>query len=233
MVINIINLKNRREKRKMSKHSLKFVFSEERFNLKSICYIFVLIDLFLIPYTFIVPILWIILLFIVIEEAGMIIGFMLGIRGQGRYRAAMLELQSIARDKALTVDEREHLLVQGVHHYCLELGTIALERNRSYGLNFFKKKENSKNNPNKNSNKTEVKKRVILDETIKREIGIFLLIIWGAFGLVFLEGLVLLGLSVGWITCLTTIWYGADFLVAFIIYHFFKVKKEDIQEKII
>ena len=210
----------------MSKHSLKFVFSEERFNLKSICYIFILIDLFIIPYTFVVPILWIILLFMVIEEAGLIIGFMLGIRGQGRYKAAMLELQSIARDKTLTIDEREHLLVQGIHHYCLELGTIANERNKSYGLNFFKKRNN---NPNNKSNKKEVIKRImLLDETIKREIGIFLLIVWAAFGLVFLEGLVLLGLSAMWVACLTTIWYGADALVGAIIYHFYKVRKEDI-----
>lgn len=220
----------------MSKHSLKFVFSEERFNLKSICYIFILIDFFLIPYAFFQPILWIILIFIIIEELGMIIGFMLGIRGQGRYRVAMLELRSIARDRKLSTDDREHLLVQGIHHYCLELGTIALERNKSYGLNFFRRKNNSNRQIKVHSNEKikkklkimEVKRKLILDETIKREIGIFLLVIWGAFGLVFLEGLVLLGLSVGWITCLTVIWYGADVLVAFIIYHFFKVKKEDI-----
>ena len=214
----------------MSKHSLRFVFGEERFNLKSICYIFILIDLFLIPYTFIAPILWIILLFMVIEEVSMILGFMLGIRGQGRYRAAMLELQSIARDRKLTIDEREHLLVQGVHHYCLELGTIANERNKAYDLNFFKKKTNNPNN--KPNNKTEVIKKVILDDTIKREIGIFLLFVWAAFGLVFLEGLVLLGLSVMWTGCLTAIWYAADGFVLAIIYHFYKVKKEDIKEGI-
>ena len=55
----------------------------------------------------------------------------------------MLNLQSIARNKELSIDEREAMLVQGVHHHCLELGFIAQERNRHYGLNFFKRRNNN------------------------------------------------------------------------------------------
>ena len=40
----------------MSKHSLKFVIKEDKFNIKTIIYLFILIDLFLIPFG-----LWIIL----------------------------------------------------------------------------------------------------------------------------------------------------------------------------
>lgn len=115
----------------MSKHSLKFVIKEDKFNIKTIIYLFILIDLFLIPFG-----LWIILWYLLLYEASIIISLLVGLRGMGKYKQAMGELQSIARDRSLTTDQREHMLVQGVHHYCLELGTIYLER-----LDDFKKKQ--------------------------------------------------------------------------------------------
>ena len=115
----------------MSKHSLKFVIKEDKFNIKTIIYLFILIDLFLIPFG-----LWIILWYLLLYEASIIISLLVGLRGMGKYKQAMGELQSIARDRSLTTDQREHILVQGVHNYCLELGTIYLER-----LDDFKKKQ--------------------------------------------------------------------------------------------
>lgn len=124
----------------MSKHSVKFVLKEDKFNLKTIIYFFILIDLYLLPFGLITIVFW-----LAIYQTSIVLSLMVGMRGQGRYKQAMGELQSIARDKSLTVDEREHMLVQGVHHYCLELGTIYLERNKSYGIHLTKKKREIKN----------------------------------------------------------------------------------------
>ena len=136
----------------MSRTSLKFALQEERFNLKTIGLILILVDLFLLPYIIINPQLWLAFWLLIIYESSMFVSFMLGLRGQGRYKEAMLNLQSIARNKKLSIDEREAKLVSGVHHYCLELGYIAQKRNETYGLHFFNKK-NKFYNHNKNKQK--------------------------------------------------------------------------------
>lgn len=132
---------------------------EERFNLKTIGLILILVDLFLFPYI-IASQLWNAFWLLIIYEVSMIVSFLLGLRGQGRYKEAMLHLQSIARNKNLTVDQREAMLVQGVHHHCLELGYIASERNKQYGLNFFRK-----NNHNNHNNKIK-KKRIVIKKEV-------------------------------------------------------------------
>ena len=131
----------------MSKTSIKFALQEERFNLKAIALILILVDFFLLPYIIPYPQLWIAFWLLIIYEISMIVSFMLGLRGQGRYKEAMLNLQSIARNKSLSIDERETRLVSGIHHYCLELGYIYEARNKQYGLHFFKR--NNHNHKNK------------------------------------------------------------------------------------
>lgn len=149
----------------MSRTSLKFALEEERFNLKTIGLILILVDLFLLPYIITFPQLWSVFWLLVLYEWSMIVSFLLGLRGQGRYKEAMLHLQSIARNKDLTIDEREAMLVQGVHHHCLELGYIAQKRNKEYGLNFFRRWNN--NHKNNHKDKKIKKKRIIIKKEVK------------------------------------------------------------------
>ena len=124
----------------MSNLSLKSAFKEDKFNLKTVSVLFFLVDISLIGsielrYFF----------YLVLYQVSLIITLMFGLRGQGKYKTMMLSLQSIARNRALSIDEREMRLVNGIHHYCLELGYIYEERNKEYGLIFNKKKVKKKN----------------------------------------------------------------------------------------
>lgn len=192
----------------MSKHSLKFVIKEDKFNLKTIIYLFILIDLFLIPFG-----LWLALWYLMIYQASIIVGLMIGLRGMNKYKLAMGELQSIARDKSLTVDQREHMLVQGIHHYCLELGTIYMER-----LDDYKKKL---------KNLKEVIKR--MDDFMLKEIMRFIAGIWAGFGLIFLDILIMFELRPLWITGLVFIFYIGDFFFWLIMEHYYGIFKEEIE----
>lgn len=126
----------------MSRTSVKFALEEERFNLKTIALVLFLVDFFLLPYVFIYPHLWEMFWLLIVYEISMVTSFLLGLRGQGKYKEAMLHLQSIARNKKITLEQREAKLVQGIHHYCLELGYIYDTRNKMYGLHFFKRNGN-------------------------------------------------------------------------------------------
>ena len=119
--------------------------SLEKKELKHIIYIFILIDTFLMFYITLE-----ILFYLIGYEASLIFGFLLGIRGQGRYKEIMLNLNLIARNKRQTLDEREHKLVMAIHHACLELGYLFEERNIKYGLKF---KENNKKEKHRNIKK--------------------------------------------------------------------------------
>lgn len=104
---------------------------EKRFSLKTLIYIFILIDLFLIFY-----IDFMVLLYLIGYEMSLIVGFLIGVRGQGRFMQIMLNLEGIARNKKQSIDEREHRLVMAIHHSCMELGYLANKRNIKYGLIF-------------------------------------------------------------------------------------------------
>ncbi len=67
-----------------------------------------------------------------------------------------------------------------------------------------------------------------MDEAIKRQIGIWLLIVLGAFGAVLLEHINQLNWSTMWIFFIGIGWYASEGLLGFVIYHFFKVTKADI-----
>lgn len=211
----------------MSKHSTKFVLKEDKFNLKTIIYFFILIDLFLVPFGT-----WEILWYLSIYQATIVVSLMVGLKGQGRYKQAMGELQSIARDKSLTIDEREHMLVMGVHHHCLELGTIAIERNKKYGLNFFKKKTQNLNikegQVTKKTKNLEVKKRMsklIIDEIVWKQLGYMVVGIWGFLGVGLFDLLInFLVLSMLWVWVFTGIWYCIDVFIFFYIHYAFNIE---------
>jgi len=101
----------------MSKQSLKYTFTEEKFNLKTIAYLFMLIDLFL---YFIIPL--ITLISLIGYEISMLIGLMIGLRGQGKFKSFMFELRGLVDDPKYNQDEelRGHLLKQKVYHAYLE-----------------------------------------------------------------------------------------------------------------
>lgn len=119
----------------MSNLSLKAAFREDKFNLKTILVMFILIDLFVLP-IIVEYHLWNHFLYLVLYEISIIISLMFGLRGLGKYKNMMISLQSIARNKEMDVNERESRLVSMIHHACLELGFIYEERNEED----FKKK---------------------------------------------------------------------------------------------
>lgn len=197
------------------------MLKEDRFNLKTIIYFFLLIDLFLVPFG-----LWSVLWYLAIYQATIVVSLMVGLKGQGRYKQAMGELQSIARDKSLTIDEREHMLVQGIHHYCLELGTIYLERNKKYGLLFRKIRNLEKEEKvTKKTKNKEVKKRMIWDEIVWKQFGYMIVGIWGFLGIGLFDVLInFLVLSMLWVWVITGIWYCLDVFIFFYIHYVFNIE---------
>ena len=131
----------------MSNLSLKSAFKEDKFNLKLVSILFILVDLFLIG-----AIDLIFFFYLVLYQVSLIVALMFGLRGQGKYKTMMLSLQAIARNRDLSIDERETRLVAGIHHHCLELGYIYEERNKSYGL-FTKNKKHPGELPGKKKTK--------------------------------------------------------------------------------
>ena len=99
--------------------------NENRFSLRNIIYLFILLDIFLLYYVGIKTV-----IMLLAYEATMIFGLLLGLRGQGKFKQVMINLEGIARNKKLSVDEREHRLVMGIHHHFLELGYLYEERNK-------------------------------------------------------------------------------------------------------
>ena len=73
----------------------------------------------------------------------------------------------------------------------------------------------------------------MLDDPMKRQIGIWLLIILGAFGWVLLEHVSYLSWSPSWIWFIGIAWYASEGLAGYIIFHFFKVTKADVPGTII
>ena len=71
-----------------------------------------------------------------------------------------------------------------------------------------------------------------MDEIQSKQLGAYFILILSALGVVFIEGIKTLELSIMWITFLATLWYAIDYIIAVIIYHFFKVKKEGLPWKI-
>lgn len=67
-----------------------------------------------------------------------------------------------------------------------------------------------------------------MDDPMKREIGIWLLIVLGAFGAVLIEHVRNLSWSAMWIWFIGIAWYASEGLGAYIIWYYFKVSKIDV-----
>lgn len=124
--------------------NMKQAFKEDRLNLRTVAIILLLVDIFLFPMFFGLG-LYEDYLFLLLYESSIILGLMIGIRGQGRYRAMMLDLRAIAANKDFDADERDARIVPLIHHCCLELGISAEMRNEEYGLHKKKVLKKTKN----------------------------------------------------------------------------------------
>lgn len=71
-----------------------------------------------------------------------------------------------------------------------------------------------------------------IDETQLKQIGTWIVLVIGAFGTPFLEWIRTLNISITWITFLITTWYAIDYILAALIYHYFKIKKNNLSWKI-
>jgi len=198
----------------MSKHSLRYTFNENKFNLKTIIYLFILIDFFL---AFVVP--FIIVISLIGYEASMIIGLMIGLKGQNKFKVFMFELRGLVDDPKYNKDEelRGHLLKQKVYHACLEWGMWFEKRLEEYGLDFKKKLKNL----------MEVIKR--MDDFMLKEIMRFIAGLWAGFGLIFLDILIMFELRPLWITGLVFIFYIGDFFFWLVMEHYYGIFKEEIE----
>ena len=213
----------------MSNLGLKAAFKEDKFNLKTIAVLFVLVDLSIVP-IFIGLNIMVQFLYLLLYQVSLIFALMVGLRGQGKYKAMMLSLQTIARNRDLSIDEREKRLVNGIHHHCLELGYIYEERNEKYGL--FKSTKNNLTGSNpvrvpKKTKKLGGERKVsllIIDEVVWKQIGYALVSLWELFGPVI--ALFLAELMFHWmiILFLAGAWEIFGALVLFYIHYIFKLE---------
>ncbi len=207
----------------MSNLSLKAAFREDKFNLKTIAVLFILVDLSIVS-IFIGLNIMVQFLYLLLYQVSLIFALMVGLRGQGKYKAMMLSLQSIARNRDLSIDEREKRLVNGIHHHCLELGYIYEERNEEYGL--FKFNHKKKEEVPKKTKNLGGRKRMIWDEVVWKQFGYMIVGIWGLFGFVLWLFLDTLGLHWALIIFLAGAWEFIDVFILFYIHYVFKIEPE-------
>ena len=208
--------------------TMKAAVKDPKYNLKMICGLFLLLDLFLLPIV-IEGNLWTMLFYFIIYQVSLLVALIYGLRGQGKYREWMLELGMIARNLGLDRDERDTRLISLINHACLELGFIAEQRNKEYGIDNFTKKIFTKKTKKK---KLKVKKKmeiVWIDEIVWKQIGYALVGIWGFLGIGILEWIHALGFSAFWIIALVGMWYVIDALVAFWLHYVFKLPQIEAQ----
>ena len=223
----------------MSNLSLKAAFREDKFNLKTIGVLFILVDLSIVS-IFIGLNIMVQFLYLLLYQVSLIFALMVGLRGQGKYKAMMLSLQSIARNRDLSIDEREKRLVNGIHHHCLELGYIYEERNEEYGL--FKSNKKSitgkasivANPDTKKTKNLGGEKRMIWDDIVWKQFGYLIVGVWGFVGILLLDLLInLWDFSPLSIITIEGIWYCLDGFIFFYIHYIFKIEPEDDNKKIV
>lgn len=154
----------------MSNLSLKSALQEDKFNLKVIITVLILVDIFFLPFI-IEQRVWEELLYLGLYEISIIVSFLFGLRGQGKYKSMMISLQSIARNKDMDINERDDRLVSMIHHACLELGYIYEERNEELGLDFTKKSSYTKKKKEREGNKIKIRGVIKLEDSTLKLLG--------------------------------------------------------------
>ena len=69
---------------------------------------------------------------------------------------------------------------------------------------------------------------MIWDNTIKRQLWILILGIWGAFGFVLFELLAFWDLSQMWTSFIVFVWYALDAFIGAYLWHAYKISRADI-----
>ena len=207
----------------MSNLSVKAAAKVQQFNIKSFVIIFALLDLFLLPVVLDNPAIIKDFFYFVIYQITIILGLFVGLRGQGRYKAMMIELRSVASNRDFDPDERDAILVPLIHHACLELGLSAEKRNEKYGL--FNKKSYSNEKVPKKTKNLGGEKRMIWDEVVWKQFGYMIVGVWGFVGVLLLDLLInLWSFSPLSIITIEGIWYVIDAFIFFYIHYIFKIE---------
>ena len=187
---------------------------------------FIMVDLFLFP-TFIKYNNMQNYFYLVLFQASLLIGLLYGLRGHGKFKGMMMQLESVARNKEINVDERETRLVSLIHHACLELGYTFEERNKTQFNKKHKVQDKKKTKIIKHTKKLkEANKKMsklVIDEIVWKQIGYSLVGIWGLFGLVIGYWLNSLVLEIVLIIFLVGTWEIIDVFVLFYIHYIFKI----------
>jgi hypothetical protein len=155
---------------RMSNLSLRSALQEDKFNLKVIITVMALVDLFFFPFIMDHG-LYKEFFYLIVYEVSIVLSFLFGLRGQGKYKAMMISLQSIARNKDMDINERDTRLVAMIHHACLELGYIYEERNEELGLDFTKKRSYKKKKKEREGNKIKIRGVIKLEDPTLRLLG--------------------------------------------------------------
>ena len=208
----------------MSNLTVKAASKVQQFNIKTIAIIFSLLDLFLLPVVMDNPVIAKDFFYFIVYQVTIILGLFVGLRGQGRYKAMMIELRSVASNKDFDPDERDAILVPLIHHACLELGISAEKRNKEYGL--FTKNVTKKTKIIKNDNNVKRgEKKMIWDEVVWKQFGYMIVGVWGFVGVLLLDLLVnLWNFSLLSIITIEGIWYVVDAFIFFYIHYIFKIE---------
>lgn len=103
--------------KRMSKHSFTYNINQRKYSLKFIIYIFILFDI-LLSYYVSFPILYIIIGW----EVSVILGLLIGMRGQARYRELVYDLIAIRKDPRYNSKEelRGFKLARHIDHAMIE-----------------------------------------------------------------------------------------------------------------
>jgi len=204
----------------MSRSRIGYNLNERKYSLKFMIYILILFDLILfssgVHYQIILNLLgW---------EGSLIVGLLIGLRGQARYRALMFELQAIANDPKYDNDEdlRGHLLRQQIRYDCVEYDIWMRKQD-------FKK---GKSTQKKNKKKTKKIKRGVkikMNEQAIKELLYWVAGLWLGFTGILADVLIMFQLRPLWIIAIVfTVGLG-DFLFFWYLKNFWGIEKEDVE----
>lgn len=212
----------------MSKHSLKYNFNQKRVSIKFIIYIFLIVD---IP---MIPLLWEHGLdhfaWMILAQGALVFGLLLGTRGEGRYKEFLYDLRATADDPKYNDKEemRGHILKQQVRHAVLEFDAWEFKpKNISIKIKKIKK--------NKKGGKIMTEKHPLLiwDAVVLKQFGYSLVLMLALFG--FALGFVLDMFGLHWILVylIAGTWEIVDGFLFFYIHYIFKIEPKPKKEIVI
>ena len=200
----------------MSKHSFTYNINQRKYSLKFIIYIFILFDI-LLSYYMPFPLLYIIIGW----EVSVILGLLIGMRGQARYRELVYDLIAIRKDPRYNNKEelRGFKLARHIDHACIEYDLWYNENEERK----FKLKRKDKKKTKKFGGKINMKEKTII-EILRAVAGIWL---WLGFGLG--DILIFLDIRLFWVVAILGCYWVADLFFWLIMENEFGIFKEDVE----